>query len=157
MTLILKDYWMGRDEKYPQFLTSEIIANAEEWLVKVNHLLALAYADGVEPSLDSSTDTHFASGWRPPIINERTSNAGKFSSHLTGEGGDLSDDRIARPLAIWCVQNKDTLKRLGLFMERPQWTPSWVHLQTRPPKSGRTIYVPSEKPPLAQLIPGEDE
>jgi hypothetical protein len=35
----------------------------------------------------------------------------------------------------WCLDNFDLIKKVGLYMEDPAFTPTWVHLQTRPTKN----------------------
>ena len=96
-----------------------------------------------------------ASGWRPAAINDATANAAKLSKHLTGEGIDLRDTGT-RDLARWCLRNLDALEEIGLWMEDPQWTPSWVHLQIVPPNSHRRVYCPSSRPPLAARLPEQE-
>lgn len=150
--IILADYWMGRDQKYAAQLTDQIRDNAADLLGKINLLLSWAANDGVRPALDRDTGTHVASGWRPPAVNDRTSNAANGSKHLTGDGGDLADTGT-RDLARWCLRNLDALEEIGLWMEDPRWTPTWVHLQRLPPKSRRRVYIPSEKPPLCSPLP----
>lgn len=154
--IIEADYLMGRDKLAPAELTDAIRNNIAELLGRVNLLLTWAYADNVRPALDAATHTHVASGWRPKAINDAISNAAAASKHLTGEGIDLRDNGT-RDLAQWCLKNEDALAEIGLWMERPQWTPSWVHLQSVPPKSHRRYYVPSSKPPLVAALPGEEE
>jgi hypothetical protein len=153
--IIPADYYMGRDARVPDELTDAIRANVVELLGRVNLLLAWAYADNVRPALDKVTGTHVASGWRPKAINDATSNAATSSKHLTGEGIDLRDNGT-RDLAQWCLKNEESLAEIGLWMERPQWTPTWVHLQTVPPGSRRRYYVPSRNPPLVAALPGEE-
>lgn len=153
--IIPADYYMGRDVKYPDELTDAIRERVAELLGRVNLLLSWAYADNVRPALDAKTGTHVASGWRPKAINDSTSNAASASKHLTGEGIDLRDNGT-RDLAQWCLANEDSLAEIGLWMERPQWTPSWVHLQSVPPGSRRRYYVPSSKPPLCAALEGEE-
>lgn len=150
--ITLTDYWMGRDKAYASSLTPEIRDNAVTTVHLVSALLAEAAADGVTPGIDEHTGTAVASGWRPPEVNARTSNAGAKSTHLTAEGCDLQDTKD-RSLARWCLRNLRVLERLGLWMEDPRWTPDWVHLQTRPPGSGKRVYIPSAKPPLAKPLP----
>lgn len=150
--ITLADYWMGRDAKYPAALTEKIIDNATLLLGRVNLLLTWAYAEHVTPALDARTGNHIASGWRPPEVNDATSNAAAKSRHLTGEAIDLRDSGT-RELARWCLRNLDALEEIGLWMEAPQWCPSWVHLQIVPPGSRRRVYCPSSKPPLAALLP----
>lgn len=151
------DYFMGRDRAYPQHLTDQIEKNAAEWRGRINQLLAWAAMDNVRPAIDRRTSTHMASGWRPPEINDATANAATGSSHLSGEGGDLRDTPN-QDLARWCLKNFDALDELGLYMEDPRWTGTeggdyWVHLQTRRPKSGNRVYVPSTKPPRLAMLP----
>ena len=153
--IIPADYYMGRDVKFPDELTDAIRGHVAELLGRVNLLLSWAYAEHVRPALDAHTGTHVASGWRPKAINDATSNAATASKHLTGEGIDLRDNGT-RDLAQWCLKNEDALAEIGLWMERPQWTPSWVHLQSVPPKSHRRYYVPSSKPPLCAALEGEE-
>lgn len=153
--IILDDYYMGRDQRFPDELTPEIRANAEELLKRVNLLLVYAYAEHVRPALDKATGTHVASGWRPIAVNDATRNAAAGSRHITGQAIDLRDNGT-RDLARWCLKNIDALEEIGLWMEDPQWTPSWVHLQSEPPGSRRRIYCPSSKPPLASRLPEQD-
>jgi hypothetical protein len=153
--IIADDYYMSRDAKYPSELTEEIREHVAELLGRVNLLLSWAYADNVRPALDHATGTHVASGWRPRAVNDATSNAAASSKHLTGEGIDLRDNGT-RDLAQWCLKNEESLTEIGLWMERPQWCPTWVHLQIVPPGSRRRYYVPSSKPPLVAALPGEE-
>lgn len=153
--LIATDYFMGRDLAYPQHLTDEIRSNAAELLGRVNLLLSWAVADQVRPASDARTGTAVASGWRPPAINEATSNAAAKSRHLTGEAIDLRDTGT-RDLARWCLRNIDALEEIGLWMEDPQWTPTWVHLQIVPPGSHRRVYCPSSKPPMVAKLPEQE-
>ena len=38
-------------------------------------------------------------------------------------------------------------------MEDPRWTPTWLHVQTIPPKSGRVVFIPNSSPPLDPSFP----
>jgi hypothetical protein len=153
--ITLPDYWMGRDERYADQLTDAIRACAGDLIGRVNLLLTWAMIENIRPALDARTRTHVASGWRPAEINEATSNAAKASKHLTGDGIDLRDNGT-RDLARWCLRNLDALEEIGLWMENPQWTPTWVHLQRLPPQSHRRVYVPSTKPPLVAMLPEQE-
>lgn len=153
--IIPADYFMGRDARFPGELTDAIRDNVTELLGRVNLLLSWAYADNVRPALDAHTGTHVASGWRPKAINDATANAAHSSRHLTGEAIDLRDNGT-RDLAQWCLKNEESLAEIGLWMERPQWTPTWVHLQTVPPGSRRRYYVPSTRSPLVAALEGEE-
>lgn len=144
--ITLEKYWMGRNLKYSAMLNHEIIQNAQVTVDKANELLA-----AFEAETGIVIDT-VASGWRPPVVNSSTPNAATGSRHLTARAVDLRDTPD-RDLARWCLRNLDQLEDIGLWMEDPQWTPSWVHLQIVPPGSDRRVYIPSTQPPLAKLLP----
>lgn len=144
--ITIDQYWMGRDRGYRDVLTPEIVANAQITVDKANQLLA-AFEDETRIVIDT-----VASGWRPPVVNSGTKNAAVGSKHLTARAVDVRDTPD-RDLARWCLRNLDVLDDIGLWMEDPQWTPTWVHLQIVPPGSGRRVYVPSTQPPLAKLLP----
>lgn len=140
--ITLQNYFMGRDLTHAEELTDEIMANAAVTVERVNDLLQRA----------GRSDIHeVRSGWRPKAINDATSNAAGASRHLTGQAVDLADND--RSLAEWCVDNLDDLAAVGLWMEDPRWTPTWVHLQVVPPKSQKTVYVPSTAKPLDPGFP----
>lgn len=144
--LTLDKYWMGRDRGHRDALTEEIVQNAQLTVDKINMLVG-----EFEAETGITLDT-WASGWRPPAVNAGVKNAAAGSKHLTAKAGDVRDTP-ARDFARWCLRNLDRLQDIGLWMEDPQWTPSWVHLQIVPPGSGKRVYVPSTQPPLAKLLP----
>ena len=133
-------YWMGRDKKYPEELTGEIEANAAELFGKVNNLLATL----------GWPDPEIRSGWRPQGVNDATANAAAHSKHLTGQAVDLADDD--RSLARAIMMETDVLAQFGLYMEDCRWTPTWVHLQSVPPKSGKRIFIPSTASATAPAV-----
>ena len=142
---------MGRDKRFAAECNTTIMRNAEETVCRTNQLkqLAAVNAGFVFP------EDEVASGWRPGAVNDATRNSASGSPHLTAEGLDTRDPQ--RKFARWCLQNLVELKLLGLWMEDPRWTPTWVHLQTRPPKSGKRVFIPSSKPPLAESLPEQKE
>jgi hypothetical protein len=121
----------------PEDLTDEILANAQITVDRTNQLLdrAGARADHVQTS-----------GVRSRAANARLAGASATSNHLSGQAADISD--LDRYLADWSVANLEVLEEVGCWMEDPRWTPTWVHWQIVPPKSGKRIYIPSLKPPL---------
>lgn len=146
------DYMKGRDTAYADELTLEIARNARRTIEVINAVLAAMAADGVDLA-----GVHVSSGWRPPAVNDHTAHAGQHSKHLTGEACDLAD-LPDRRLARWALAHRKELWELGVRgMERPQWTPSWLHLQTVAPPSGRFLYIPSVAAALAEVLPGEVE
>jgi hypothetical protein len=144
---------MGRNEKYQVEWTGAVQENARLLLGKVNALLEIADMQDAGPKY--MHESCVVSGWRPRAVNDRTSNAGLQSLHITGEAVDLRDWNDRR-FARWCLRHADELRRLALWMEDPRWTPSWVHLQSRPPRSGRLVFIPSTRPPLAPPLPEQD-
>src|SRR3990167_2219725 len=118
----LHTYWMGRDITHANELTEEIQRNAQVTVDKANQLLARAGRNDINT---------VNSGWRPQGVNDATRNSATGSSHLTAEAVDLPD--LDRTLCEWAVDNLDILRDIGLWMEDPRWTPTWLHIQTKPP------------------------
>lgn len=61
------------------------------------------------------------------------------SAHLCGKAVDIIDDGS---LQKWLLSNKDKLEQCRLWVEDFASTPTWVHLQSVPPKSGRRFFKP---------------
>jgi hypothetical protein len=139
---MIKDsaYWMGRDVKYASELTGEIEENAKELIGRVNNLLASLLMG----------EREVRSGWRPQGVNDATKNAAASSKHITGQAVDLADND--RSLAKAIMLDPEALETFGLWMEDTRWTPTWVHLQSVPPKSGKRIYIPNASPPIAPPV-----
>lgn len=150
------DYWYGPDEedrrvKYVKALKLEFQANGDDVQRRID---AVVTAFCGETSIDLPEG--YASGWRPPAVNEVTQNAGKASTHLFAQAGDKRDT-VDGVFAWWCLRNKSVLETHGVWMEHPvatvvrAWkraleqgrdpTP-WCHLQSVPPGSGSRIYWP---------------
>jgi len=145
--ITLQAYWMGRDVKYAASLTAEIKRNGPETVRRVNLLLQL-YKEDTGRDVDK-----VSSGWRPPAVNDETSNAALTSNHLLAAAVDVVDE--LRQFAAWCVLNPSKLAACGLWVEDPRWTPTWVHLQIVPPRSGKRIYIPSTAPQKAPALSGQ--
>lgn len=62
------------------------------------------------------------------------------SQHLSGNAADIWDR--AGKLKAWAVKNVKVLEELGLWCEAPEATPTWLHVQTVPPKSGNRFFKP---------------
>ena len=129
-------YWMGRDATHAEELTDEINRNAQVTVDKVNELLRRSGHSDID---------HVNSGWRPQAVNDATSNSALKSAHLSAQAADIPD--ADRTLADWVVDNRDVLEELDLYIEHPGWTPTWLHAQTVPPRSGRRIFIPNAQPP----------
>lgn len=116
---------MGRDKQNP--LDKGMKANLEKLMIAIN-LVRDLYGKPLTVS----------SGYRPAAQNAAAGGA-KKSCHLTCEAVDFAD--VDRKLTKWCLANLDVLTSAGLYMESPVNTPSWVHLQTRAPASGKRIFL----------------
>lgn len=127
--ITIDSYFMGRDKQFPDELTQEIKDNASDLVVKVQKLLSIW-----------GGTTWVSSGWRPAAVNSKVPNAAKKSNHMTGKAVDLVDKQGR--LDEWCMANLKVLEDLGLYLEDPAATPTWCHIQSCPPKSGRRVFKP---------------
>lgn len=126
--LTVADYLKGRI-KFLE-LTPAIQRNT---LILLNNVNALLTKFGELRTVNS--------GFRTPEYNTPTHgipNPKAGSAHLSGEAIDLEDHD--GQLKAFCTE--DILKEFGLYLEHPSATPTWCHLQTRPPKSGKRIFYP---------------
>lgn len=132
---LLADPQTGKDRslQYPSDYNQAISDN-------LDHLLAIMLK--VEALYGQSMVV--ASGWRPPSVNEHTSNAATSSNHLKGIAVDIQD--LDGSVMKWVLANLSTLASMGLYFENFNWTPTWVHFQYVPPGSKHRIYVPSTAP-----------
>lgn len=87
-----------------------------------------------------------SSGYRDPSRNATIGGATK-SHHMTCAAIDLADS--SGKVWQYCLDNLSKAKSIGLWFEDRRWTPSWTHCQIVAPKSGKRIFVPNAKPPIA--------
>lgn len=138
--ITLVDYFMGRRETFPLSLTPTIENNAVRTVGIANELIVLAKGAGFVVKPNPRTGSLVSSGWRPPQINTKAGGAAR-SCHLSGEAIDLYDpdgklDEFCLAASHW------VLRELGLWLEDPKATPGWCHVQTKPPRSGRRVFLP---------------
>lgn len=133
--ITLDEYLMGRDKLYPDELTPQLLENARLTIAKVNSFLYIAKSKGVLTLTPILT-----SGWRPQGINSRVKGAAKRSLHLTCQAIDLNDKH--GQIDDFAFNNQRVLVDLGLYLEHPDATPNWCHLQTKPPRSGNRVFRP---------------
>jgi hypothetical protein len=124
-----KDYLMGRDKKYP--ISQEQKNNMMMLLAAVNGLLGLC---------PLQMKFEVSSGYRPEEINSKVVGASKTSAHISCQAIDIKDPD--QQLAKWIKGKPELLIALGLYLEHPDSTPTWVHFQIRAPASGRRIFRP---------------
>lgn len=118
-----KDYITGKDRRkeYPNEYNNDILVNAQNLLNKVNSFLT-------ELGITKAVVT---SGWRPPTVNNKVTNAAKKSYHQLGMAVDILDNKN-QDLAKLVANNPILLKKYDLWMEdmsstRGQNT-NWVHI-----------------------------
>lgn len=140
--ITIAEYFMGRDVAYAALLTPTLRDNAAETCRRWNVFLKAFY--------ESTGINHrgVRSGWRPQAINERTPGAAPDSRHMTCEALDGEDPDKA--MAAFAMANVELVSVIGLWFEDPfakkpdgaLYTPTWLHGQIVPPRSGRRFYLP---------------
>lgn len=141
-----RDYWVApdgtrRDEVYALQLTPAIRGAAAETCNLVGLLLQEFVSQGGTLPLYKN-GTRVSSGWRPPEVNAVTEGAAPASRHMTGQAIDIYDPRGALDAWLMTPAGQAALARIGLWMEHPDRTPTWAHLQTMPPGSKRRVFWP---------------
>ena len=101
--------------------------NLEDLIRKINAL-------GYQPPMRAS------SCLRSITDQQRINPSAMGSSHLYGCAVDIADPK--GELKKWCVENKAKLIECGLWMESPEATKTWCHLQTYAPRSMNRIFNP---------------
>jgi hypothetical protein len=119
-----EDYLMGRDKEFP--LDINQTRNMADLLCRVNHLLGSHKIHGA-----------VSSGYRPSAINKKVGGA-KMSTHLVCMGVDLYDAK--GEIANFLKSNPKILEEYGLWLESPDKTKGWVHLDTK--KRKNRIFIP---------------
>lgn len=135
--ITLEQFFMGRDKQYAAQLTPEFRANAAETVLRANALLTLFFF--LNPAAKARKVN---SGWRPPAVNAATKGAAALSKHMTCQAVDLSDPDGELDAWLMTEAGQDALIDIGLWMEHPNATPRWAHVQTVPPRSGRRVFMP---------------
>jgi hypothetical protein len=118
----------GKHEERLGFVTKEVEGNAHMFVQRLNALLLLF---GKERTLSS--------GFRDKASNKAAGGAA-FSWHILGLAADIEDKD--RELAKFILSDSAHLRKCGLYAEHPDKTPTWVHVQSEPPRSGRRIFQP---------------
>lgn len=117
---------MGRDREYP--LSEELEVNLTSLLIALNKCRNI-YGKPIAVS----------SGYRPGKYNTAAKGAAN-SAHLTCEACDFVD--ADGQLKKYILDNPIILETCGLYMEAPDRTPTWCHLQIRRIPSGNRIFRP---------------
>lgn len=117
---------MGRDREYP--LSEELEVNLTSLLIALNKCRML-YGKPLTVS----------SGYRPGKYNVAAKGAAN-SAHLTCEACDFVDND--GQLKQYILNNLSILDSCELYMESPDRTPTWCHLQIRRILSGNRVFKP---------------
>lgn len=110
-------------------LSDELKLNLADLLIKLNKFRA-----------EYGIPMIVSSGYRSPEINAATVGSSKTSAHMSCQAADFRD--IDGKLKEFVAKDPTILIRCGLYMEDPESTKSWIHLQSRPTKSGNRIFKP---------------
>ena len=62
------------------------------------------------------------------------------SRHLSGQAADIAD--VTGDLWAWCMGNIPILEVQNIYLEDRGYTPTWVHMQSVAPGSGKRIFIP---------------
>jgi hypothetical protein len=119
----------------------EHFENLEELLVKLNKLRA-AYGKPLRVTSGyRSMERHLAIYAAKGITDQ--SKIPMKSNHLYGFAADLVpvEDDIQH-LHQWAWDNFQLMVDIGLWFENFKETPTWLHCQSMPPKSGNRFFKP---------------
>lgn len=119
MKITVDEVLMGRDKAYP--LNIRKWKNLCKLLVAINHLRN-----------EYGKPMYVSSGYRPGKYNTLAGGSQR-SSHLTCQAVDFKDPD--RQLTDFCLNNVHLLEKYGIYMEHPDYTIGWVHLQVRPTRN----------------------
>lgn len=109
-------------------LPDELQKNGNDLLIKLNKFRA----EYNKPMIVSS-------GYRTPADNT-AANGAKASAHMSLQACDFRD--ADGKIKEFIAKDPAVLERCELYMESPAFTSTWVHLQSRPTKSGNRVFIP---------------
>lgn len=107
-------------------LPEDIQKNGEDLLKKLNKFRT-----------EFGNPMYVTSGYRPADINKAIGGGSK-SAHMTLQACDFRDND--GKLFEFIKKDPSILERCDLYMEDPQYTPTWIHLQNR--KASKRIFLP---------------
>ena len=134
LSRIAQDSVTGFDRRLKYPWDKKLEQNAEDLKNKLNQLYK-------QLPVNLKSSFHITSAYRPGVYNERVGGA-ENSLHTTCEAVDLAN--INNVLGTWVLENLDVMDHIGLWVEHPEATMKTrhLHLQTRPPGSGRRVFWP---------------
>lgn len=131
----LKEFLMGFD---PNFLPVDHQRNIDILLPKLNELRQAYGKPMVVTSGYRSLEDHLRI-YKAKGITDKNKIPMR-SLHLAGAACDFADAN--RDLTNFVVQNEQLVKSIGLWFEHWSATPTWLHCQIYPPKSGKRWFLP---------------
>ena len=149
---------LGPYVAHPAMRAIVVLNNCAATLLVVNKLREIAAKDGVELTWNQNQLSLISGsgngGVRPPDCPVGAAH----SQHKNGNGLDGCD--IDQSFMRWCLANLDVLRNLGVWLEHPQWTPHWTHMQRVAPvgwHDGDPMvflpYNPNATPPTCAALP----
>lgn len=102
---------------------------------------ALIHSRKLTALMDDLIQRLISSGFRTTESNQDAGGA-KRSNHMKGLATDLIN--FGHYLKQDYLKNKENslLVKHDLYLEDPDFTPTWTHLQSTPPRSGKRIFIP---------------
>lgn len=148
--MITLDQYFGPHASSPD-ATPEVREAAGHLLDSVSEILQAAQNDGLDLPVNPATGSLIAGNGNGGFRPSASTVGAPASKHKSGHAVDIHDPK--RELARWAWKNKALLEYHGLHIERPEWTPTWLHLQDVPPASGVFAFIPNSSAPLAAKLP----
>lgn len=89
-------------------------------------------------------DIVLTSGLRNSDLQQKLIDEGRthatHSAHLSGCAADISDP--SGYLATWIMERLSLMEKIGLWVEDPHYTPTWLHVQIYAPLSMKRVFIP---------------
>lgn len=120
--ITIEEYLMGRDKEYPLDMLQA--RNAADLLSRVNWLLG-----------HLQIEARVSSGYRPGHHNKRVGGS-KMSTHTMCAGIDLVGNDLAKLL----FKRQDLLEKCDLYLEHPDYTKTWTHIDLK--KRKNRVFIP---------------
>jgi hypothetical protein len=84
-----------------------------------------------------------SSGFRTSSVNAKTPGASKKSNHMRALAVDLETLGYFLKKDYSVNGEKSLLVLHDLYLEDPDYTKGWTHLQIVPPASGKRVFIPA--------------
>ncbi len=122
-------------------ITEEFKQNIEIKLLPVingliEHLQNRGIIFPINPNTSSIISGSTLGGFRP----QTTAVGAAKSNHKKGLAVDLYDPK--KEIGAWCLANKSILAEFDVYIEHPDYTNGWCHMQVVPPASGKRVFIP---------------